>query len=114
VPHRALTPEVSQIFASRLSDLAHELKIPATDMNEIQSALCRRDGFEPTKTDEEDLQRHGAQFVGQFLVDREGIVRWVNVEGAAEGEAGVGKFPSDDELLAAARASLGLGPGERS
>ena len=114
VPHRALTPEVYQIFASRLSDLAHELKISATDINEIQSALCRRDGLEPTPTDEEDLQRHGAQFVGQFLVDRDGIVRWINIEGAAEGEAGVGKFPSDDELLAAARASLGLGPGERS
>jgi hypothetical protein len=40
---------------------------------------------------------------GQFLIDREGIVRWANIECAKEGLAGVGKFPSTDEILAAAR-----------
>jgi hypothetical protein len=42
--------------------------------------------------------RHGAQLIGQFLIDRDGIVGWVNIEGVA----GLEKFPTDDELLAAA------------
>jgi hypothetical protein len=40
-----------------------------------------------------------AQLKGQFLIDREGIVRWANVECAVEGLAGVGKFPTDAEIL---------------
>ncbi len=39
---------------------------------------------------------------GQFLVDRHGIVRWVNVEGTREGFPDLVKLPSDEELLAAA------------
>lgn len=104
VPNRAMTPEVWQVIASKYADLARELKIPATDVAEIKSVLSRQDGFEPMATDQEDLQRHGAQFVGQFLVDQEGIVRWVNIEGATEGLSGMEKFPTDEEFLAAARA----------
>ncbi len=72
-------------------------------MPEIDSALSRRDGFEPVEVDQEDIQRQGAQLVGQFLVDRAGIVRWTNIECAAEGLAGLEKFPTDEEFLAAAR-----------
>ncbi len=104
VPNRAMTPEIWQVVASKYVDLARELKIPATDVADIKSALGRQDGFEPMATDQEDLQRHGAQFVGQFLVDREGIVRWVNIEGAKEGLGGMEKFPTDEEFLAVARA----------
>jgi hypothetical protein len=39
---------------------------------------------------------------GQFLIDRNGIVRWANIE-AAEGLSGIGKFPTADELVEAAR-----------
>jgi peroxiredoxin len=109
VPNRAMTPEILQAVASKYVDLARELKIPATDVAEIRSALSRRDGFEPLEADQEDRrrswsQRHGAQFVGQFLIDREGIVRWVNIEGATEGLTGLEKFPTNEEYLAAARA----------
>jgi hypothetical protein len=37
------------------------------------------------------------------LIDRDGIVRWANIECATEGLAGVGKFPSGDEILTAVR-----------
>ena len=37
-------------------------------------------------------------------MDREGIIRWTNIECGREGLAGLGKFPTDDELLAAVRA----------
>ncbi len=51
--------------------------------------------------------RHGAQLIGQFLVDRDGIVRWINIEGATEGLAGLEKFPTDEEFLIAARQLAG-------
>ena len=47
---------------------------------------------------------HGVQLKGQFLLDRDGVVRWVNIECAGEGLAGFGKFPTDEELLRAASA----------
>ncbi len=108
VPNRVLTPEILQAVASRYVDLARELEIPATDVAEIRSALGRRDGLESLAAEQEDRrdwsERYGAQFVGQFLVDRKGVVRWVNIEGATEDLSGLEKFPTDEEYLAAARA----------
>jgi hypothetical protein len=53
------------------------------------------------------LEQQRPQLKGQFLIDREGIVRWVNIECAVEGLAGAGKFPTDPEILAAVRALPG-------
>jgi hypothetical protein len=44
--------------------------------------------------------------MGQFLIDRDGIVRWVNIDGEKEGLPGVEKFPTDDEFVAAAHRVL--------
>jgi peroxiredoxin len=68
----------------------------------IAPALNRIDNFEPTEIDKGDAKRQQAQLVGQFLVDRHGIVRWANIEGQREGLAGIGKLPSEEEFLAAA------------
>ena len=88
-------------------DFAHRLEIATTDQAGIKEALCERDGFEPMDAELKDRRdwsdRHGAQMIGQFLVDRDGIVRWVNIEGEKEGLAGLEKFPTDDEFLAAAQ-----------
>jgi len=59
-------------------------------------------GFSPT--DREDAARPYLQFLGQFLVDREGNIRWTSIECSREGLAGLGRFPTDDQLLAAVRA----------
>ena len=107
VPNCAATPEVWQVIGSKYAELARELKIPATDMATITDALARRDDFEAAAADRDDMQRHGMQFVGQFLVDRDGIVRWANIEGAKEGLAGVEKFPTDEEFLVAAQQVVG-------
>lgn len=104
LPNQAVTPEVKRVVASKYADWARDLKIPATEMAEIKSVLSRRDGFEPVQVDQEDQRRQGLQFIGQFLVDREGIIRWANIEGATEGLSGLEKFPTDEEFLAAARA----------
>ena len=111
VPQPALTPEILQAVASRHVDLARELQFPATDLAEIKSALCRQDGFVPVDAEQKDRrdwsERYGGQLIGQFLVDRGGIVRWVNIEGATEGLAGLEKFPTDEEFLVAAQQLVG-------
>jgi hypothetical protein len=42
---------------------------------------------------------------GTILIDRTGIVRWVFVE-AADGPAGMGKYPPQAELVTAAQTLL--------
>lgn len=74
-------------------------------MRDASATLTRMEGFEPTPTDREDAARPFLQFLGQFLVDRDGVIRWSNIECAREGGvAGIGKFPTDEELRAAVRA----------
>ena len=102
VPQTAKTPEIVEIILSRWADLARELQLQAPP-GQVYDALSRQDGFTLAETDEAERQRHQAQFVGQFLVDRDGIVRWVGIECAQEGLAGLDKFPTEEELLAAAR-----------
>ena len=73
----------------------------------IKSALCERDGFEPVAAEQIDRRdwsdRYGGQLTGQVLVDRDGIVRWANIEGERDGLAGLERFPTDEEFLAVAR-----------
>jgi len=67
--------------------------------NEI---LNKKDGFELTEIDQQIVAEHGFQLAGHFLIDRNGIVRWLQIE-ASEGIEGLSKFPSDEEIVAAAR-----------
>ncbi len=103
VPQAGLTPEFMQAIAGAYGRLARELKleVPA---DQARDAIGRLDGFEVTESEQGEAQRHQAQLTGQFLVDRHGIVRWANIECAQEGLAGIDKFPTDEELLAVARA----------
>jgi hypothetical protein len=69
---------------------------------EAAAALAKADGYAQNDTDSADMERQFPQLKGLFLIDRDGTVRWANVECATEGVAGLGKFPSDEEILAAA------------
>jgi hypothetical protein len=64
--------------------------------------LNQRDGFELTEIDQQIAAAHAFQLGGHFLIDREGIIRWLQIEGL-ERIGDLGKFPSDEEILAAAR-----------
>ena len=64
--------------------------------------LNKQDGFEPTETDQQIAAAHGTQLAGHFLIDREGIIRWRQIE-AGERIGDLGQFPSDEEILRAAR-----------
>ena len=65
--------------------------------------LSKQDGFEPTEIDYQIAAAHGTQMTGHFLIDRDGIIRWLQIE-AAERIGDLSKFPSDEEILVAARA----------
>jgi hypothetical protein len=81
-----------------------ELGLPTSPTGGAYPQLGSFDGYRVTPADSADFERHQAQLAGQFLIDREGIVRWVNVECAGEGLDGLDRLPSEAEVLAAARA----------
>ncbi len=64
--------------------------------------LNKRDGFELTEIDQQIAAAHGMQLAGHFLLDRNGLVRWRHIE-AGERIEDLSKFPSDEEIVAAAR-----------
>lgn len=103
IPQGGWTPELTQEVQSKYARLARELQLEVPG-SEAKGAINRVDGFEPRETDQADMQRHQVQFVGQFLLDRDGVARWVNIECAKDGVAGIDKFPTDEEIVAAARA----------
>jgi hypothetical protein len=104
VPNTPATPEIWQAVLSASVDLLRELKQPEVPLAEAYDRLGQLDGFQLTEPDLAQQERNQAQLTGQFLIDREGIVRWANIECARDGLAGMSQMPSDEELLAAARA----------
>ena len=94
-------PEAAEVF---MRVAARELGLTGPGSPEAFAKFARHDGYDVTSADDADSTRHGGQLTGQFLVDREGVVRWANVECAREGLEGLAKLPSEDEVLAAARA----------
>jgi hypothetical protein len=102
LPRGPMTTEIWDAVESASRTLAHGLGI-AVPGSGATEAIGRVDGFEVTDVERGELERHQAQFTGQFLIDREGIVRWSNIECAQEGLAGIDRVPSDEEVLVAAK-----------
>ncbi len=102
LPKPPVTPELMQAVQSvRInpsSELPEALPIP-----EAVQALDRLDNFKRSATDQQDSQQQLTQLKGQFLLDRDSIVRWVNIECGKEGLEGLGKFPSYEDFMAAAQ-----------
>lgn len=102
LPRPALTPELLQAMHAVTINPTGELPQPLAPQ-EAASALDRLHGFRPTEQDQQDSEHQFPLLKGQFLIDRDGMIRWLNIECATEGLAGLGKFPTEDELTAAAR-----------
>jgi hypothetical protein len=68
---------------------------------ESNDALNALDGFRTAPADDAIRARHGTQLVGQFLIDRAGIVRWRFVE-AERTPLDIGRLPMPREIVAAA------------
>lgn len=88
-------------FAAARIDPTGELGSPTQPM-EANGVLNRKDRFELTADDEAIIAAHGTQFAGQFLVDRDGIVRWRWTEAPASA-AELCRFPSAAEMIEVAR-----------
>jgi peroxiredoxin len=102
VPRPEPTPELMQVVEAVRINPTGELPEPLPPPVAGQ-ALNKLDGFQPTPTDQREMSSSFTQMKGQFLIDRTGVVRWANIECGTEGLSGLGKFPSHEELLAAAR-----------
>jgi peroxiredoxin len=102
LPKPTPSPELLQAMETTRINPTGELSEPLP-VAEAAAALAKLDGYVETATDQVDMDRQWPQLKGQFLVDRDGIIRWANIE-CSEGLTGVGKFPSIDEIVAVARA----------
>src|SRR4029453_18450163 len=92
-------------FTNPTGELPAPMPIPAG-----KKVLDEKDGL-PTLPEAKAVmdafaKRDYAMHVGHFLVDRSGVVRWTWMESPpAEDISQYGRFPTDDEILAAVRAA---------
>ncbi|QQO23063.1 redoxin domain-containing protein [Bradyrhizobium diazoefficiens] len=88
------------VVMSMQVDIPGELPGP---MNRPTAAeyLNKKDGYEMTEADQHMAATGTGQLFGQFLLDREGIVRWTFTEVPGGGERMFGA-PSPQELMSAA------------
>lgn len=106
VPRPDPTPELMQMFDGVRINPTGELPEPLP-VPEAAVALDNLDGYQKTETDKREAEWQFTQLKGQFLISPDGVIRWANIECGREGPAGLGKFPSHDELLTAARMATG-------
>lgn len=100
LPKPELTPTLMQELQTVRINPGGELP-ESLSPEQAAAAAAKFDGYTLNETDAADTARQWPQLKGQFLVDRNGVVRWANIECATEGLAGLGKFPSIDEILTA-------------
>jgi peroxiredoxin len=103
VPKPEPTPEMLQTLEQVRVDPFGEFPEPLP-LSEAARVLTERDGYVCTPADQGDIDRQWPQLKALFMIDRDGIVRWANIECQAEGLAGICKVPSDAAILEAARA----------
>ena len=107
VPKPRVTPQLLQGYQSTRVDPGDELPEPVP-ITEIAATLNERDRYEWNEADLDDVQQQwswdlATQLMGRFLIDRDGIIRWIDIEFAREGLAGFGKFSGEGELQAVVR-----------
>lgn len=103
VPRVDPTPELlqalDQVRINPFGDLPEPIGV-----KDLAMKLTSEDGYSPTPNDPADIERQWPQMKALYMIDRDGIVRWVEVECQKEGMAGIGKMPSEEVILQAARA----------
>lgn len=105
VPKPEATPALLQALQETRINPMGDLPVPLP-IPEAAKAIAELDGYACTPTDLGDVDRQWPQLKAMFMIDREGIVRWHDIECAREGLAGIGKLPSEEMILDAARACV--------
>jgi peroxiredoxin len=86
--------EAGEMVERAAQRLAGELHIEAPP-GQGRAIVDAADGFERLESDAADRLRHQIQLIGQFLIDRDGVIRWCRTEDRAS----YALFPSIEELL---------------
>lgn len=105
VPKPEPTPELMQAMGGIRINPTGELPEPLP-VSEAGRVLQELDGYTYTPTDEREVERQWPQLKAMFMIDRDGIIRWAEIE-CSEGLAGIGKLASEEAILGAARACVG-------
>ena len=100
-PTPAMLQAMQETRVNPTGELPEALPVPAA-----AKAIEKLDGYVCTPADLGDVDRQWPQLKALFMIDRDGIVRWHDIECAREGLAGIGKLPSEDMILEAARACV--------
>jgi peroxiredoxin len=100
-PTPALMAALETVCINPTGELAEPLPIA-----QAAKVLQERDGYVYTPADIGDIERQWPQLKAMFMIDRDGIVRWAEIECGTEGLAGIGKTPPEDVILEAARACM--------
>jgi len=75
-------------------------QLPLWDFIHMQRRLYP---YAMTEGERQEWHRHRTLGTGQFLIDRDGLVRWAKVQDTTQPPAALGNFASAAELVAAAR-----------
>jgi len=94
------TGTLAQLLATSINPTG-ELPEPM-NLFAASEVLNARDGFEETEADKQIHAAYAGQRSGHFLIDAEGVIRWVHTE-APDNPNQLGGCPSEDEMLVAAR-----------
>jgi peroxiredoxin len=92
---------ISQLMSMKVN-ITGELPEPLDPMAAAE-ALNKKDGYEITPADQQMQATGTGQLVGQFLLDREGIIRWCFTEVPEGGKLLFGAPTAQDVMSAAAR-----------
>ena len=81
-------------------DLPGELPEPM-DVMAMDEFLNKKEEYEITEADQQMMTSDQGQLVGQFLIDREGIIRWSFTE-VLKGGFNTFRAPNPEELMSVA------------
>jgi hypothetical protein len=90
---------IDVVMATRIN-MPEELDAPMNPM-EAGKTLNEKDRYEVSEAEQQMLPAANGQLIGQFLLDRDGIIRWSFTEAAEDGRNMFGA-PRPEELISAA------------
>ena len=99
VPKPEVTPELMEAIGQLRVNPNGELP-EALPVQEAAMKIGQMDGYAPTPVDEAEMGKQWPQMKAQYLIDRDGVIRWANIE-CADGMENIGRFPTEEEILEA-------------